>query len=402
MNMVENIFPVAGIKLGVTESGIRYSNRKDLVVLELDEGVQTAAVFTRNAFCAAPVLVAKEHLKKKQPKYLLINTGNANAGTGEKGLEDCLACCDALAKTLLCETEEVLPFSTGVIGEDLPVDKITAGLKPAVNDLKEDNWQNAAEGILTTDTCSKLASKQISLGGKTVTVTGIAKGAGMIKPNMATMLAYIGTDASIAPDLLQRILNRAVSTSFNRITVDGDTSTNDACLLMATGKAGNSSIDNSSSEDYVVLSGAIEEVFVFLAQSIIRDAEGGTKFITIEVKNGNSEQECLLAAYAVAESPLVKTAMFASDPNWGRILAAVGRSGVEELDCNKVNIFLGSVQIVENGGKASSYTEEAGQAVMDESDITVTIDLARGAESATVWTSDLSHDYVKINAEYRT
>lgn len=401
-SLTKTIYSVPGIRIGVVEAGIKYANRKDLVLFELSQKTQLSAVFTQNAFCAAPVKVAKQHLEKKIPRYLLINTGNANAGTGEKGVDDALACCQRLAENAGCEIEQVLPFSTGVIGEDLPVEAIAQGLPGLVQSLHDDNWQQAAEGILTTDTRCKIASKQIDLNGSVVTVTGIAKGAGMIKPNMATMLAYVATDACVDETILPSLLKSAVDTSFNRITVDGDTSTNDACVLMATGEADNSVISSIESDDCQILQQALNEVVVFLAQGIIKDAEGGTKFITINVVGGKTEKECLQVAYTIAESPLVKTALFASDPNWGRILAAVGRSGVDDLDCEKVSIFLDNVQIVDKGGKAVSYTEKAGQQVMDKTDIGITVDLNRGHESTTVWTSDLSYDYIKINAEYRT
>jgi len=394
--------PVKGIRIGVVEAGIRKKNRKDLVLMELGESALVTAVFTQNTFSAAPVTVAKEHLKKTTPKYLLINTGCANAGMGKQGLIDARASCKAVAVVTGCKVNEVLPFSTGVIGEPLPVDRIAAALPSAVNALSIDNWPLAAQGIMTTDTRPKLVSRQLKFGGKAVTITGIAKGAGMIKPNMATMLAYVATDINITKPLLNSLLKEVVNVSFNRITVDGDTSTNDVCVLIATREAGNPLINSKTSADYKRFKKSVEEVFVGLAQAVIRDAEGATKFITLQIKGGKSSAECLKAAYAVAESPLVKTAFFAADPNWGRIVAAIGRSGINDLNSDKVKIYLNEVLIVEKGGRAKSYTEAEGQRVMNQIDITITIHLARGKAEETVWTSDLSHDYVKINAEYRS
>jgi len=396
------IRPVKGMRIGVVEAGIRKKNRKDLVLMELGEKSLVAAVFTQNTFCAAPVVVAKAHLKKTTPKYLLINTGCANAGMGKQGMIDARASCKAVAAVTGCKENEVLPFSTGVIGEPLPVDRIAAALPNALTALSLDHWAFAAQGIMTTDTRPKLVSHQLKLGGKVVTITGIAKGAGMIKPNMATMLAYVATDINISKPLLNSLLKEVVNISFNRITVDGDTSTNDVCVLIATREAGNSLISSKTSADYKRFKQVVEEVFVELAQAVIRDAEGATKFITLQVKGGKSAAECLKAAYAVAESPLVKTAFFAADPNWGRIVAAIGRSGINDLNSDKVKIYLNEVLIVEKGGRAKSYTEAEGQRVMKLTDITITIHLARGKAEETVWTSDLSHDYVKINAEYRS
>jgi len=346
--------------------------------------------------------VAKAHLQKSKTKYLLINTGCANAGMGKQGITDAQASCRALAQLAGCKTEAVLPFSTGVIGEPLPVDRIAAGLPDALKALSTDAWPAAAVGIMTTDTRQKLVSRQIKIAGKTVAVTGIAKGAGMIKPNMATMLSYVATDANISKPLLNGLLKEAVNLSFNRITVDGDTSTNDVCLLMATRESEHAAIVSKDSADYKRLKKVVEEVFVELAQAVIRDAEGATKFITLHVKGGKTGAECLKAAYAVAESPLVKTAFFAADPNWGRIVAASGRCGINDLKSDAVKIHLNEVLIVDKGGRAKSYTEDQGQRVMKESDITITIHLGRGKAAQTVWTSDLSHDYVKINAEYRS
>lgn len=396
------IYPIAGIRIGVVEAGIRKKNRKDLVLMEICEDAQVAAVFTRNTFCAAPILVAKEHLNKITPKYLLINTGCANAGMGKQGISDARASCQALARIANCKSEQVLPFSTGVIGEPLPVDRMVSALPGAMQTLSVDTWALAAQGIMTTDTRPKLVSRQLKIGGKNVSITGIAKGAGMIKPNMATMLAYVATDANISKSALNALLKDVVNVSFNRITVDGDTSTNDVCVLIATRKAGNATISAKESADYKRFKKNLEDVFVELAQAVIRDAEGATKFITLQIKGGKTEAECLKVAYAVAESPLVKTAFFAADPNWGRIVAAIGRSGISDLNANAVKIHLNEVLIVEKGGRAKSYTEAEGQRVMKQSDITITIQLGRGKIEQTVWTSDLSHDYIKINAEYRS
>jgi len=392
--------PVPGIRLGTTCAGIKKPGRRDLVVMELAPQSTTAAVFTRNAFCAAPVIVAREHLQQAAPRYLLINTGNANAGTGAAGLADARRCCAALAEQTGCQPEEVLPFSTGVIGEPLPVAAITAGLPGACTALSEDGWDEAAHGILTTDTVPKLVSRQLELAGYTVTVTGMAKGSGMIRPDMATMLAFIATDAAIAPPLLQELLQQAVAPSFNRITVDGDTSTNDACLLVATGTSGMQITPGS--HEARELGEALQAVCVELARAIVRDGEGATKLINIVVRGGRDEAECLDVAYTIAHSPLVKTAFFASDPNWGRLLAAVGRAGVADLDVERVSLWLDNVLLAEQGGRASSYAEEQGQRVMQQPEITVTVDLQRGDATATVWTCDFSYDYVRINAEYRT
>jgi len=399
---IDSIYPVKGVRIGVVEAGIRKKNRKDLVLFELDPQANAAGVFTLNRFCAAPVVVAKEHLKKTTPRYFLINTGCANAGMGKKGLVDARESCKAVAKLVNCKAEEVLPFSTGVIGEPLNMEALVKALPAAVQALSVDAWESAAQGIMTTDTFAKVCSRQVKLNGKAITITGITKGAGMIKPNMATMLAYVATDANVSRPMLNALLKDAVAFSFNRITVDGDTSTNDACLLVATRQAGNELIKSRQQPEYVRLRKALEEVFIYLAQAIIRDAEGATKFMTLKVSGGKNSAECLKAAYAVAESPLVKTAFFAADPNWGRIVAAIGRSGINDLDCDKIKIHLNEVLIVEKGGRASSYQEADGQRVMKEKNITITIQLGRGKAQETVWTSDLSHDYVKINAEYRS
>ena len=393
--------PVPGFKLGTTSAGIKTPGRKDLVVMEVAPSSTVAGVFTKNAFCAAPVQIAKAHLSESAPRYLVTNTGNANAGTGKQGLADANAICAALATEVGVSPQEVLPFSTGVIGESLPADKIIAALPAAYSALSEQGWDDAGQGILTTDTRPKGASRQLVINGKTVTITGISKGSGMIKPNMATMLGYIATDAKVDQPLLQKLLAACADCSFNRITVDGDTSTNDSVILAATGRSG-VSINNEELEGYTNFVTALQQVAVELAQAIVRDGEGATKFVTVAVDGAASQSEALAVAFTVAESPLVKTALFASDPNWGRILAAVGRAGVDNLDVDKVAVYLGDVILTENGGCAASYTEEAGQAVMDQEEIEIRINLERGDCSEIVWTTDLSHDYVRINAEYRT
>ncbi len=392
--------PVPGIRLGTVRAGIKKPDHRDLVVIALAEGTVTAAVFTRNAFCAAPVTVAREHLAATAPRYLLINTGNANAGTGEAGLAAARECCAAVAKAGGVPAEAVLPFSTGVIGEDLPVDRIVSAIPQAFDALDAAGWDEASWGILTTDTRPKRLSKQITLSGRTVTLTGMAKGAGMIRPDMATMLAYVATDAAVAPAVLQASLQAAVDASFNRITVDGDTSTNDACVLMATGQSG--VVLDEGSAELAAWQAALTELCEELAKGLVRDGEGATKLIHVRVEGGRDEAECLDVAYTVAHSPLVKTAFFAADPNWGRILAAVGRAPVNRLDVNAVRIWLDEVCIVSEGGRDPGYREEQGQAVMDRGEITVRIDLGRGPAQATVWTCDFSYDYVRINAEYRT
>jgi glutamate N-acetyltransferase/amino-acid N-acetyltransferase len=393
------MYPVPGVRLGTTMAGVRKANRRDLVVIELAEGTQTAAVFTRNRFCAAPVLVAREHLHEAPPRALLINTGNANAGTGQSGIDDARACCLALAGQLHCSPQAILPFSTGVIGERLPVARITAGLPGCVGALAPDGWVEAAQGIMTTDTAPKGSSRRVPLDGGTVTITGIAKGAGMIKPDMATMLAFIATDARIESTLLQRVLGVAVGESFNRISVDGDTSTNDACILLATGVGVAIDAGSAALEQFQQ---ALNELCAELAQAIVRDGEGATKFITVEVTGGATAADCAEVAYTIAHSPLVKTAFFASDPNWGRILAAIGRAPIARLEVDKVSIHLDDVCIVRAGALASDYAEEKGAAVMRQAEIRVRVDLGFGQASARVWTTDLSHDYVRINAEYRS
>ncbi len=396
------MLPVSGVKIGISEAYIRYKNRRDLVVFELAEGSTVAAVFTKNAFCAAPVQLARRHLQETTPRYLVINTGNANAGTGLQGLETAAETCQALASLTQTQAAQILPFSTGVIGEQLPIDRLIAGLPAALKDLSIGAWNDAAVGIMTTDTLPKGASEQFDLDGQRYTVTGISKGAGMIRPNMATMLGFVATDAPIAQPLLQDILREVTEKSFNRITIDGDTSTNDACVLIATGQAGGDLIASREDSRYNALLTVLQRVFLRLAQLIVRDGEGATKFITVQVEGGKDSQECCDIAYSVAHSPLIKTAFFASDPNWGRILAAVGKAGVENLDVSKIQVWLDDVQICRNGGAAPDYTEAQGAAVMQQAEITIRIALNRGEAADTVWTCDLSYDYVKINADYRS
>ena len=394
--------PVPGIRLAATAAGIRYRDRADLALVELAPGGTCAAVFTRNAFSAAPVRVAREHLAATVPRYLLINAGNANAGTGERGLADARASCLALAEATGCREVEVLPFSTGVIGEPLPVAAVAAPLARLAEALAEDAWLAAARAIMTTDTVPKACSRRCEVAGRTVTVTGMAKGSGMIRPDMATMLAFVATDAAVSTPALERCLADAVAGSFHRITVDGDTSTNDACVLMATGAAGNPPLDAADDPAYEALAAAVAEVCRELAQAIVRDGEGATRFVTVRVTGGADADECLAVAYTIAHSPLVKTAWFAGDPNWGRILAAVGRAGLRGLVLEGVTIDLDGVRIVEAGGRAPAYTEAAGAAVFARPEFTVTVGLGRGDAEAAVWTTDLSYEYVKINAEYRS
>ena len=398
----ENLLAVEGIRLGVAAAGIRYPDRNDLVLIEIAEDAQCAAVFTKNAFCAAPVVVCRQHLAKSTPRFLVINSGNANAGLGEAGMAASKDSCTAVAKLGSCSPDQVLPFSTGVIGESFPTQTLVDGLPAAQADLAANNWLSAAQAIMTTDTIAKGISEQVTIDGQTVTITGIAKGSGMIRPDMATMLAYIATDANVSSDVLDSCLRQAVDDSFNRITVDGDTSTNDACLLIATAKAGNDCITDGHSAQAKTLFAAVAKVSKHLSESIIRDAEGVTRLMTIVVEQGMDTAECDAVAFTVAHSPLVKTALFAGDPNWGRILAAVGRAGVPNLDVEKIQIYLDDVCIVHNGGRDAAYTEEAGQAVMEQEMLTVTIKLGRGEVTTSVQTSDLSYDYVKINAEYRS
>jgi glutamate N-acetyltransferase/amino-acid N-acetyltransferase len=398
-----DLHPVRGARLGIAMAGVRKANRRDLTVLVLDEGSQVAGVFTSNRFCAAPVQVCREHLARGTGiRAVVINTGNANAGTGEDGLKRARSTAAALARHLKVAPEQVLPFSTGVIMETLPNDRIEAALPAAIADLKEDNWALAAEAIMTTDTLPKAVSRRVTVGGKTVTVTGISKGAGMIRPNMATMLGFVATDAAIAPAAMQSLVKEAADRSFNCITIDGDTSTNDSFLVIATGQAGNAPIAGFDSGDGAVLKQAVIEVSRELAQAIVRDGEGATKFISVKVDGGKTEAECKQVAYAIAHSPLVKTAFFASDPNLGRILAAVGYAGIADLDQRLIELFLDDVHVVHDGGRRPEYREEDGARVMKQSEITVRIDLRRGAASTTVWTCDFSYDYVKINADYRS
>lgn len=395
------LHPVPGFRLGIASAGIKRAGRKDIVVMELAEGASIAGVFTLNAFCAAPVTLCREHIHHA-PRYLLVNTGNANAGTGKPGMQAAIHTCEALAQLTQVQTEQVLPFSTGVIGELLPAAKVIAALPAALANLDADHWAQAAEGIMTTDTLPKGASRQIALAGQTVTITGISKGAGMIRPNMATMLGYIATDAKVAQPVLQALLREAADLSFNRITIDGDTSTNDCCMLVATGQASMDEITVANGADYQQLAAAVKSIMLELAQAIVRDGEGATKFVTIQVNGGGNRDECLDVGYAVAHSPLIKTALFASDPNWGRILAAVGRAGVPELDVERIDVYLDDLCIARSGGRAEDYTEEQGARIMAQAEITIRIDLARGDYQETLWTTDLSHEYVRINAEYRT
>jgi glutamate N-acetyltransferase/amino-acid N-acetyltransferase len=402
------LLPVAGVSLGIAEANIKRPNRKDLLVMQLSDGARVAGVFTRNRFCAAPVIVAREHLAQAAAtgssgiRALLVNTGNANAGTGEQGMSDARTTCAALAGLLGCKANQILPFSTGVIMEPLPVAKIAAGMPGAVANMRADNWFDAAQAIMTTDIVAKAISKQVTIDGATITITGIAKGSGMIHPNMATMLGYIATDASIAQPLLQAMVSEAANRSFNCITVDGDTSTNDALILIATGKTALPEVKAADSNSAKALQAAISEVAIWLAQAIVRDGEGATKFITVRIEGGKSEAECKQIGYAIAHSPLVKTAFFASDPNLGRILAAIGYAGIDDLDVSALKLYLDEVLVAENGGRAASYREEEGQRVMQQSDITIRVVLNRGAANATLWTCDFSYDYVKINASYRS
>lgn len=397
----DSIARISGIRLAAIESQIRYENRLDLVLVEIAEGSTTAGVFTQNAFCAAPVQIAKQRVANVASRYFLINTGNANAGTGSEGEFAALACCDAVAEITQSSPQQVLPFSTGVIGEQLPYEKILGALPTLYKSLTAEAWQSAAQGILTTDTRPKLASASFSSNGSQVNISGFAKGSGMIRPNMATMLAYVFTDAQIDKPLLDEFLNVAVRNSFNRITVDGDTSTNDCCMLVATGK-GELIVSDVDSEEAKRFQIELNAVLEQLATDLIRDAEGASKFITIEVTEGASDDECLAVAYTVAESPLVKTAFFASDPNWGRILAAIGRAGVVDLTIESVTVALGDTLLVSNGAVDAAYSESAGQAEMDRDEIRVCISLGRGQATEKVWTSDLSSEYVRINADYRS
>ena len=395
--------PIAGLTLGITEAAIKKPGKKDLLVMHLAAGSRVAGVFTKNRFCAAPVLVCQEHLGSGSGiRALVVNTGNANAGTGEEGLGRARRTCVEVASLLDLKPEQVLPFSTGVIMEPLPIERVVAGLPACIAGLSGDNWFHAAQAIMTTDTAPKAASRQIRIDGKIINITGIAKGAGMIHPNMATMLGYVATDASISQALLNVLVAYAADKSFNRITVDGDTSSNDSFVLMATSKAGNTEITDSASAAYVQLRDAVTALSIELAQAIVRDGEGATKFMTVTVEGGKNAEESAKVAFAIAHSPLVKTAFFASDPNLGRILAAIGYAGIDDLDVTKINLYLDDVLVAENGGRAASYREEDGQRVMKQSEITVRVELNRGAVSETVWTCDFSYDYVKINADYRS
>ena len=395
--------PIAGLTLGITEAAIKKPGKKDLLVMHLAAGSRVAGVFTKNRFCAAPVLVCQEHLGSGSGiRALVVNTGNANAGTGEEGLGRARRTCVEVASLLDLKPEQVLPFSTGVIMEPLPIERVVAGLPACIAGLSGDNWFHAAQAIMTTDTAPKAASRQIRIDGKIINITGIAKGAGMIHPNMATMLGYVATDASISQALLNVLVAYAADKSFNRITVDGDTSTNDSFVLMATGKAGNTEITDSASAAYVQLRDAVTALSIELAQAIVRDGEGATKFMTVTVEGGKNAEESAKVAFAIAHSPLVKTAFFASDPNLGRILAAIGYAGIDDLDVTKINLYLDDVLVAEQGSRAASYREEDGQRVMKQSEITVRVELNRGAVSETVWTCDFSYDYVKINADYRS
>ncbi len=396
------VYPVAGVEIGVTEAGIRKADRRDLTVFRFSAGSSVAGVFTRNRFCAAPVVVCQQHLATgKEIRAMVINTGNANAGTGEPGMQAAFQTCDALAALLNLDSDQILPFSTGVILEPLPVDRIKAGLPAAIKNLAQGNWVSAAHGIMTTDTLPKIHSQRLMIGGKNITITGISKGAGMIRPNMATMLSYLATDAGIAQPLMTQLARELADLSFNRITVDGDTSTNDSFIVIATGQSG-LMIDSTAHPSYTELKAALAAAATDLAQKIVRDAEGATKFMTIKVEQAKTVEEALLVAYAVAHSPLVKTAFFASDPNLGRILAAIGYAGISDLEVSGVNLWLGDVYVAKNGGRNPDYQESDGQRVMKEPEILVRIALGRGNVTETVYTCDFSHEYVSINADYRS
>ena len=401
--VASDLLPVAGVRIGVAEAGVRKLNRKDLTVFLLDEGASVAGVFTQNRFCAAPVQVSREHLAANQGiRAMVINTGNANAGTGAQGLDNARATCAALAATLGVAPTQILPFSTGVIMEQLPVERITAALPAALADAQAAHWGRAAEGIMTTDTLPKAYSRQVEIAGKTITITGISKGAGMIRPNMATMLGFLATDAAIDPALVQPLVKTLADGSFNRVTIDGDTSTNDSFVLVATHQAGNTPITSLSSTEGQALQAALLEVAQKLAQAIVRDGEGATKFITVRVEGGQTAEECRQVAYAIAHSPLVKTAFYASDPNLGRILAAVGYAGIADLDQTQIDLYLDDVHVAVNGGRNPAYQEADGQRVMQQAEITVRVLLGRGEAQDTVWTCDFSHEYVTINADYRS
>ena len=408
LEVLKNYHPVNGIRIGIAQAGIKYQGRNDLVIFELAEGSRVSGVFTLNAFCAAPVQVAKKHLTEADARYLVINTGNANAGTGLQGMADALATCEQLAQLTGVAANQILPFSTGVIGEPLPMAKLLAGLAPALENLAADIWPSAATGIMTTDTLPKGYSQQVEIANiatsKTehITISGISKGAGMIMPNMATMLAYLTTDAVIAKPLLDDMCKALADKSFNRVTIDGDTSTNDSCMLIATAQAEMVEISSKDDPRYRAVFDALLEAFMVLSHAIVRDGEGATKFVTMEVQQAASVQEALDVAYTVAHSPLVKTALFACDANWGRILAAVGRAGVKNMILEDIDIYLDDVCIVKSGSRAASYTEEAGAAIFAQAEITISIRLGRGDITERVWTTDLSHEYVSINADYRS
>lgn len=397
------LFPIAGVRIGVTEAGVRKVGRKDVTVVLMDAGASVSGVFTSNRFCAAPVQICREHLTAGQGiRAMLINTGNANAGTGAEGLARARSICEALAQKLDISVDQILPFSTGVIMEPLPGDRIIAGLDAAIADAQPGNWLRAAEGIMTTDTVPKAFGKQVQIGGKTISITGISKGAGMIRPNMATMLGFIATDACVGQSVMKQLSMELAEGSFNRVTVDGDTSTNDSLVVIASNKAGNAAVDSLDSADGKVLKAAMLDVARQLAQAIVRDGEGATKFITVRVEGGRNAEECRKVAYAIAHSPLVKTAFYASDPNLGRILAAVGYAGIDDLDQGGIELHLDDVHVATQGGRNPAYREEDGQRVMKQSEITVRVGLGRGAASDTVWTCDFSHEYVTINADYRS
>ncbi|WP_422848830.1 bifunctional glutamate N-acetyltransferase/amino-acid acetyltransferase ArgJ [Acidovorax sp. M14] len=398
-----DLHPIAGLRIGVAEAGVRKAHRKDLTVFLLDEGASVAGVFTQNRFCAAPVQISREHLASGQPiRAMVINTGNANAGTGADGLARARSTCIALARQLSVAPEQILPFSTGVIMEPLPNDRIEAGLPAAIADAQPGHWARAAEGIMTTDTLPKAFSAQVQIGGATVSITGISKGAGMIRPNMATMLGFLATDACVVPAVMQQLARELADGSFNRVTIDGDTSTNDSFVVVATNKAAHAPVTSLDSADGQALKAAMLSVSQKLAQAIVRDGEGATKFITVRVEGGKTGEECRKVAYAIAHSPLVKTAFFASDPNLGRILAAVGYAGIDDLDQTGIDLYLDDVHVALQGGRNPAYREEDGQRVMKQSEITVRVLLGRGTAADTVWTCDFSHEYVTINADYRS
>ena len=397
----DTLYPVKGVTLTGLASGIKSNGNSDVALIVFDQIVSCAATFTQNAFCAAPVTIAKKHLALSLPKALIINSGNANAGTGKRGLDDALTTCEWVAEQIKCKPEQILPFSTGVIGEYLPMQKVKSGIESAYSELSPEHWMSVATAIMTTDTMPKAISRQFTLNGETVTITGIAKGSGMICPNMATMLAFVTTDANVEQSYLQQCLSKAVNKSFNSITVDGDTSTNDACVLVSTGVASAEPLTGDNEISHV-FANELEEICLHLAQSIIRDGEGASKFVAISVTGAASDIEAHNVAYTVAHSPLVKTALFASDPNWGRILAAVGRAEIDNLVLEDVTIFLDDVCIVSKGERDADYTEEKGQAVMNQDEINIHINLSRGHYSRIIWTTDLSNEYVRINAEYRT